>query len=100
VDRYVRVRGQEIAGVNEEETMQHTDGRVVEYTKGRRFMREAIRSTHHKPLMHGLVEVDVTRARSVIEEVEARLRPSAGSRWAASVRRRRTSTAESSPGTP
>lgn len=72
VDRYVRVRGHELAQGNEEETMQHAHGHVVEYTKARRFMREAIRSTHHKPLMHGLVEVDVTRARAVIEALEAR----------------------------
>lgn len=71
VDRNVRIRGLEIATGDEEETMQQPHGRVVEYTKARRFMREAIRSTHHKPLMHGLVEVDVTRARSVIEKVEA-----------------------------
>jgi deazaflavin-dependent oxidoreductase (nitroreductase family) len=71
VDRYVRIRGREIATGDEEETMQQPHGHVVEYTKARRFMREAIRSTHHKPLMHGLVEVDVTRARSVIERVEA-----------------------------
>lgn len=71
VDRYVRIRGLEVTAGDEEETMQHTDGHVVEYTKARRFMREAIRSTHHKPLMHGLIEVDVTRARSGIEEVMA-----------------------------
>jgi deazaflavin-dependent oxidoreductase (nitroreductase family) len=71
VDRYVRIRGLELATGDEEETMQQPHGQVVEYSKARRFMREAIRSTHHKPLMHGLVEVDVTRARAVIEAVEA-----------------------------
>ena len=34
-------------------------------------MREAIRSTHHKPMMHGLLEVDVTKARGYMEEVKA-----------------------------
>jgi deazaflavin-dependent oxidoreductase (nitroreductase family) len=70
VDRYVRIRGREALTEGEEDTMHETDGRVVEYTKARRFMREAIRSTHHKPLMHGLIEVDVTRARSAIEAME------------------------------
>jgi hypothetical protein len=40
-----------------EETMkQHSDDQVIPYPKARRFMEEAIRSTHHKPMMHGLLE--------------------------------------------
>jgi pyruvate/2-oxoglutarate dehydrogenase complex dihydrolipoamide acyltransferase (E2) component len=45
---------------------------VVPYEKGRRFMKEAIRSTHHKPMMHGLLEVDVTKARTYMRDVKAR----------------------------
>jgi deazaflavin-dependent oxidoreductase (nitroreductase family) len=77
VDRALRVRGAPVPGPGvseqqQEETMQRNDGRVVPYADARRFMREAIRSTHHKPLMHGLVEVDVTRARAAMRDVEAR----------------------------
>ena len=43
--------------------------RVIPYTKSRRFMREAIRSTHHKPMMHGLIEADVTKARAHLRDV-------------------------------
>ncbi|HYU92128.1 MAG TPA: 2-oxo acid dehydrogenase subunit E2 [Actinomycetota bacterium] len=50
---------------------QHED-HVIPYSKSRRFMREAIRSTHHKPMMHGLLEVDVTKARAYLREVKAR----------------------------
>jgi pyruvate/2-oxoglutarate dehydrogenase complex dihydrolipoamide acyltransferase (E2) component len=35
-------------------------------------MEEAIRSTHHKPMMHGLIEVDVTKARQYQRDVKAR----------------------------
>jgi pyruvate/2-oxoglutarate dehydrogenase complex dihydrolipoamide acyltransferase (E2) component len=49
-----------------------TEDHVVPYPKDRRFMEEAIRSTHHKPMMHGLLEVDVTKARSYERHVKAR----------------------------
>jgi hypothetical protein len=53
-----------------EETMnQQGEVDVIPYSKSRRFMREAIRSTHHKPMMHGLLEVDVTKARAYLREV-------------------------------
>ena len=45
---------------------------VIPYPKSRHFMEEAIRSTHHKPMMHGLLEVDVTTARAYLREVKAR----------------------------
>ena len=48
------------------------DDNVIPYSKSRRFMREAIRSTHHKPMMHGLIEVDVTKARAYLRDVKAR----------------------------
>jgi pyruvate/2-oxoglutarate dehydrogenase complex dihydrolipoamide acyltransferase (E2) component len=57
----------------EEETMKQVRAnRVIPYTKNRRFMREAIRSTHHKPMMHGLIEVDVTKARTHLRDMKAR----------------------------
>ena len=51
---------------------QQREGHVIPYPKSRRFMREAIRSTHHKPMMHGLLDVDVTKARTYLREVKAR----------------------------
>jgi pyruvate/2-oxoglutarate dehydrogenase complex dihydrolipoamide acyltransferase (E2) component len=35
-------------------------------------MEEAIRSTHNKPMMHGLLEVDVTKARAYLRSVKER----------------------------
>jgi pyruvate/2-oxoglutarate dehydrogenase complex dihydrolipoamide acyltransferase (E2) component len=49
-----------------------TEDQVIPYPKARRFMEEAIRSTHNKPMMHGLLEVDVTKARSYLRDVKAR----------------------------
>ncbi len=51
---------------------QHVDYQVVPYPKIRRFMAAAFRSTHHKPMMHGLLEVDVTRARAFLREQKAK----------------------------
>jgi pyruvate/2-oxoglutarate dehydrogenase complex dihydrolipoamide acyltransferase (E2) component len=51
---------------------QQREDQVIPYSKSRRFMREAIRSTHHKPMMHGLLEVDVTKARAYVRDVKAR----------------------------
>jgi pyruvate/2-oxoglutarate dehydrogenase complex dihydrolipoamide acyltransferase (E2) component len=51
---------------------QQSGDQVIPYPKSRRFMEEAIRSTHNKPMMHGLLEVDVTKARANLREVKAR----------------------------
>ncbi len=51
---------------------QQTEDQVIPYPKSRRFMEEAIRSTHNKPMMHGLLEVDVTKARAYLREEKAR----------------------------
>lgn len=51
---------------------QQREDQVIPYPKSRHFMEEAIRSTHHKPMMHGQLEVDVTRARAYLREVKAR----------------------------
>jgi pyruvate/2-oxoglutarate dehydrogenase complex dihydrolipoamide acyltransferase (E2) component len=50
---------------------EQTVDRVIPYPKSRRFMEEAIRSTHNKPMMHGLLEVDVTRARAYLRDMKA-----------------------------
>ncbi len=51
---------------------QHRDDQVVPYPKARRFLEAAIRSTHHKPMIHGWGEVDVTRARAFLREHKAK----------------------------
>jgi pyruvate/2-oxoglutarate dehydrogenase complex dihydrolipoamide acyltransferase (E2) component len=50
---------------------QHSDEQVVPYPKIRRFMAAAYRATQHKPMIHGLLEVDVTRAREFLREHKA-----------------------------
>src|SRR6516225_1148405 len=51
---------------------QHNEDQVVPYPKVRRFLEAAIRSTHHKPMIHGLIEVDVSRARAFLREHQAK----------------------------
>jgi pyruvate/2-oxoglutarate dehydrogenase complex dihydrolipoamide acyltransferase (E2) component len=51
---------------------QHREDQVVPYPKGRRFLEAAIRSTHHKPMIHGLLEVDVTKARAFLQDHKAK----------------------------
>jgi pyruvate/2-oxoglutarate dehydrogenase complex dihydrolipoamide acyltransferase (E2) component len=51
---------------------QHSDDQVVPYPKIRRFLEAAIRSTHHKPMIHGWGEVDVTRARVYLRDHKAK----------------------------
>jgi pyruvate/2-oxoglutarate dehydrogenase complex dihydrolipoamide acyltransferase (E2) component len=51
---------------------EQTEDRVIPLPKARRFMQEAIHSTHHKPMMHGLIEVDVTQARGYLRQEKAR----------------------------
>ncbi|HKW20056.1 MAG TPA: 2-oxo acid dehydrogenase subunit E2 [Ktedonobacterales bacterium] len=45
---------------------QHADYQVAPYQKLRQFSVDMYRSVRHKPLMHGLIEVDVTRARAAL----------------------------------
>jgi hypothetical protein len=47
---------------------QHADYQVVPYPKYRRWMVAAFRSTQHKPMIHGLLEVDVSRARTALRD--------------------------------
>ena len=51
---------------------QHADYQVVPYPKMRRLEAIAYRSVQHKPMIHGLLEVDVTRARAFLREYKAK----------------------------
>ena len=44
---------------------QHIDDQVVPYPKIRRFMAAEFRASHHTPMIYGLLEVDVSRARAL-----------------------------------
>ena len=50
---------------------QHVDYKVVPNPKIRRWFAAAFRSAQHTPIMHGLLEVDVTRARAFLQEYKA-----------------------------
>jgi pyruvate/2-oxoglutarate dehydrogenase complex dihydrolipoamide acyltransferase (E2) component len=50
---------------------QHVDYKMVPYPKMRRLEAIAYRSVQHKPMIHGLIEVDVTRARVFLREHKA-----------------------------
>jgi pyruvate/2-oxoglutarate dehydrogenase complex dihydrolipoamide acyltransferase (E2) component len=51
---------------------QHMDYQVIPYPKYRRWMVAAFRATSHKPVIHGLLEADVTCARALLREYEAK----------------------------
>ena len=51
---------------------QHADYQVAPCPKMRRWFAAAFRSAQHKPMMHGLIEVDVTRAREFLREHKAK----------------------------
>ncbi len=51
---------------------QHIDYKVVSNPKIRRWIAAAFRSTQHTPMMHGLIEVDVTMARAFLRDHKAR----------------------------
>jgi pyruvate/2-oxoglutarate dehydrogenase complex dihydrolipoamide acyltransferase (E2) component len=51
---------------------QHIDDQVVPYPKIRRFMAAEFRSSHHTPMIHGLIEVDVSRARAYLRDQKAK----------------------------
>ena len=54
--------------------MNQQDGedRVVPYPKVKRFLEAAIRVTNRKPMIHGLLEVEVTKARAFLRDHHAR----------------------------
>lgn len=49
-----------------------SEDQVVPYPKIRRFLEAAIHSTHNKPMIHGLLEVDVTEARAFLRDHRAK----------------------------
>lgn len=51
---------------------QRADAQVVPYPKFRRWMAAGYRSVHHKPYIHGLLEVDVTGPRAVLRAHQAK----------------------------
>lgn len=51
---------------------QHADYQVVPYPKLRRIIAVMLRSFQRMPMMHGLIEVDVTRARAHLREHKAK----------------------------
>lgn len=51
---------------------QRAEAQVVPYPKFRRWMAAGYRSVQHKPYIHGLLEVDVTRARAALREHHAK----------------------------
>ncbi len=51
---------------------QHADYQVVPYPKMRRLEAVAYRSVQRTPMVHGLIEVDVTRAREFLREHKAK----------------------------
>lgn len=53
-------------------TRQYHDARVVSYPRIRQWMAAAYRSVRYKPMIHGLIEVDVTTARAWLREYTAR----------------------------
>lgn len=50
---------------------QPTDAQVIPFPKYHRLAAEAYRTVRHKPMIHGLLEVDVTRARAALREHKA-----------------------------
>jgi hypothetical protein len=50
---------------------QPRDDHLVPSPKSRHCREEAIRSTHHKPMLHGLLEVEVPTARAWLRAVKA-----------------------------
>ncbi len=61
-------------GGRESMKQQHIDDQVVPYPKIRRFMAAEFRSSHHTPMIHGLLEVDVSRARAHLRDQKAKTR--------------------------
>jgi pyruvate/2-oxoglutarate dehydrogenase complex dihydrolipoamide acyltransferase (E2) component len=51
---------------------QHNDYKVVPYSKVRRLMAITLRSAQRTPMIHGLLEVDVTKARGFLRDHKAK----------------------------
>jgi pyruvate/2-oxoglutarate dehydrogenase complex dihydrolipoamide acyltransferase (E2) component len=61
----------EIRGDRAVMNKQHDDYKVVPYSKLRRLLAVMLRALQRKPMMHFLIEVDVTRARQYIRDHKA-----------------------------
>jgi|GEM_PF-134957 len=59
-------------GGRESMKQQHNDYQVVPYSKIRRFMAAEFRSSHRTPMIHGLIEVDVSMARTFLRDQKAK----------------------------
>jgi pyruvate/2-oxoglutarate dehydrogenase complex dihydrolipoamide acyltransferase (E2) component len=51
---------------------QYIGYQVVPYPKIRRFLAAELRSSHHMPMIHGLIEVDVSKARAHLRDQKAK----------------------------
>jgi pyruvate/2-oxoglutarate dehydrogenase complex dihydrolipoamide acyltransferase (E2) component len=51
---------------------QHHDYKMVPYPKLRRALAVTLHSAKHKPMIHGLIDVDVTKAREFLQEHKAK----------------------------
>ncbi len=59
----------------------HDNYQLILYPKMRRWMAVTFRPAQHKPIMHGLIEVDVTRARAFLRDHKWRSGDEKESRW-------------------
>ncbi len=51
---------------------QYADARVIPYPKYWRFAAAANRSVRHKPMIHGLIQLDVTAPRAIVRDYKAK----------------------------
>ncbi|HYU75169.1 MAG TPA: hypothetical protein VEL31_21075, partial [Ktedonobacteraceae bacterium] len=63
--------GEEMRGDRAVRNKQHADYQVVPYPKLRRLLAVMLHALQRKPMMHFLIEVDVTRARQSIRDHKA-----------------------------
>ncbi len=51
---------------------QHDDYQIIPYPKLRRALANTLHSAQHKPMIHGLIDVDVTKAHEFLQEHKAK----------------------------
>ncbi len=71
---YIEYLPNVLSRCKEEESMkqQHNSYQVMPYTKIRRIMATEFRLSHCTPMIHGLIEVDVSRARAYLRDQNAK----------------------------
>ncbi len=52
--------------------MNQTSYQIKHFSRSRQLVVDTLRVAEHKHVIHGLLEVDVTQAREVIRQIEAR----------------------------